>query len=277
MTFDEVLIGAEENAFGQMCGFAPFPYFQRNIEVSCGEGVTPEYAAKSLQWLAEVDDALMREICQYALYYLQDTLEATSIGDLLDEDIQHIREPLEILRYMEFGTLDIDAPEDPDLPVLNLGGGCDWQEDEGLQCLIREGHVIYLGSWNGLDIWHSPCLYEEDYLCNYVFYPRREELRARAAERLAQQPVKVIPHLEIPLNSPIRRFVEGALARLEGCTAEEAWAKIEGTLLFEFLQDYPQLLEESDAFKYRCFCIERERGPGDMAQYIEEHCKWDLF
>lgn len=275
MEFQDVLTGAGWDEFGRMCGFAPFPYFQTSLEVTCDPEVTPEYAARCVQWLAEADETLIREICQFALYYLQDTLESTSVGELLDEKIQHIRDPLDILRYMAFGSLAIDPPPDEesaDIPVLTLSGGCDWQEDEGLQCLVKNGHVVYLGGWNDLDIWRSPSLGEEDYLCNYVFYPRREELRAKAAERLANQPVRVIPHLEIPLSSPIRRLIEGTLARMEGCTAEEAWASIESTLLFEFLKDYPQLLEEPEDFLYRCFCIERDQGPDEMAQYIEERC-----
>ncbi len=275
MQFEDILIGAGEDEFGNMCGFAPFPYFQRNIEVTCEDGVTPEYAAKSLQWLAQVDEALIREICQYACYYLQDTLECTSVGELLDEEIQHIQDPMEILRYMDLGMLHISEPLDPGIPVLNLSGGCDWREDEGLQCLIREGRTVYLGSWSNLDIWRSPCLGEENYLFNYIYYPRRDELRARAAERLAEHPVKVIPHLEIPMSSPLRHFIEGPFARLEGCSEEEAWARIENTLLFEFLQEYPRLMEESDLFRHRCFCMERDQGPGEMAQYLAEHC--DIF
>ncbi len=275
MQFEDILIGAGEDEFGNMCGFAPFPYFQRNIEVTCEDGVTPEYAAKSLQWLAQVDEALIREICQYACYYLQDTLECTSVGELLDEEIQHIQDPMEILRYMDLGMLHISEPLDPGIPVLNLSGGCDWREDEGLQCLIREGRTVYLGSWSDLDIWRSPCLGEENYLFNYIYYPRRDELRARTAERLAEHPVKVIPHLEIPMSSPLRHFIEGPFARLEGCSEEEAWARIENTLLFEFLQEYPRLMEESDLFRHRCFCMERDQGPGEMAQYLAEHC--DIF
>lgn len=275
MQFEDILIGAGEDEFGNMCGFAPFPYFQRNIEVTCEDGVTPEYAAKSLQWLAQVDEALIREICQYACYYLQDTLERTSVGELLDEEIQHIQDPMEILRYMDLGMLHISEPLDPGIPVLNLSGGCDWREDEGLQCLIREGRTVYLGSWSDLDIWRSPCLGEENYLFNYIYYPRRDELRARTAERLAEHPVKVIPHLEIPMSSPLRHFIEGPFARLEGCSAEEAWARIENTLLFEFLQEYPRLMEESDLFRHRCFCMERDQGPGEMAQYLAERC--DIF
>ena len=275
MQFEDILIGAGEDEFGNMCGFAPFPYFQRNIEVTCEDGVTPEYAAKSLQWLAQVDEALIREICQYACYYLQDTLECTSVGELLDEEIQHIQDPMEILRYMDLGMLHISEPLDPGIPVLNLSGGCDWREDECLQCLIREGRTVYLGSWSDLDIWRSPCLGEENYLFNYIYYPRRDELRTRTAERLAEHPVKVIPHLEIPMSSPLRHFIEGPFARLEGCSEEEAWARIENTLLFEFLQEYPRLMEESDLFRHRCFCMERDQGPGEMAQYLAEHC--DIF
>ena len=275
MQFEDILIGAGEDEFGNMCGFAPFPYFQRNIEVTCEDGVTPEYAAKSLQWLAQVDEALIRDICQYACYYLQDTLERTSVGELLDEEIQHIQDPMEILRYMDLGMLHISEPLDPGIPVLNLSGGCDWREDEGLQCLIREGRTVYLGSWSDLDIWRSPCLGEENYLFNYIYYPRRDELRARTAERLAEHPVKVIPHLEIPMSSPLRHFIEGPFARLEGCSEEEAWARIENTLLFEFLQEYPRLMEESDLFRHRCFCMERDQGPGEMAQYLAERC--DIF
>ena len=141
LQFTDLLQQAGPDEFGRVTGSAVFPYFNREIEVICHEGVTPEYAAKSLQWLAAVDEGQMREICQYAWYYLQDQLEATSVGELLDEGVEHIQDPLEVLRYMEFGALDIHPPQDPDVPVLNLSGGCAWREDEGLQCLLRGGRV----------------------------------------------------------------------------------------------------------------------------------------
>ena len=152
LRFEDILINARIDEFDRMTGYAEFPYFHKQIEVVCEEGVTAEYAARSIRWLAEVDEALVREICQYALYYLQDELESTSKGELLDEEIQHIQEPLEILRYMEFSGLDIKLPNEPEIPVLNLSGGCDWQEDEGLQCLIKNGHVVYMGYWNDEDV-----------------------------------------------------------------------------------------------------------------------------
>ncbi len=181
LRFEDILIDVGTDEFDRVTGYVEFPYFHKQIEVACDEGVTAEYVAQSVRWLSEVDEALVREICQYALYYLQDELESTSKGELLDEGIQNIQEPLEVLRYMEFGSLDIKVPREPEILVLNLSGGCDWQEDEGLHCLIKNGHVVYMGSWNDEDVWDERLLDDDNYLFNYVLYPKREELRQKAA------------------------------------------------------------------------------------------------
>ena len=270
LRFEDILINVGIDAFDRVTGYVEFPYFHKQIEVICDEGVTAEYAAQSIRWLAEVDEALVREICQYALYYLQDQLESTSIGELLPEVIQHIQEPLEVLCYMEFGILDITIPKDPEIPVLNLSGGCDWQEDEGLHCLIKNGHVIYMGSWNDEDVWDEHLLDDDKYLFNYVLYPRREALRQKAAERLKQHPPKQIPHPEFALNSPVRKFVEFLLAGTEHCTREEAWAKLEGTRLMALLQEDSSLAWEEVSLLYRCYCMERDMGAADMEVYLWE-------
>ena len=270
LRFEDILINAGIDEFDRVTGYVEFPYFHKQIEVICDEGVTAEYAAQSIRWLAEVDEALVREICQYALYYLQDELESTSIGELLPEDIQHIQEPLEVLRYMEFGSLDIKIPKDSEIPVLNLSGGCDWQEDEGLHCLIKNGHVVYMGSWNDEDVWDERLLNDDNYLFNYVLYPQREVLQQKVAERLKQNPPKKITHLEFAMNSPVRKFVEFLIAGAEHCTPEEAWAKLDGTRLMVLLQEDSSLAWEDASLLYRCYCMERDLGAVDMEVYLWE-------
>ena len=270
MRWEDVLRDAQRDKFGNMVGKALFPYFQTDIEVACEPEVTPEYASRSLAWLGELGGERMKEICRYASFYLQDQLECTSVGELLDEGVQDLKGPLDILEYMGFHTLDIENPEDPELPVLNLGGWCDWQEDEGLQCLIKDWKVLYLGTWNDCSVWQSHYLNDDQYLSNYVLYERRAELQAKAAERLKSSPPEPFPHLEIPMSSPIRKFVEFKLALTEQCSSKEAWTRLENTLLFEFMRDYPKLAEESFDFLYRCFCIERDEGGADMAGFLAE-------
>ncbi len=277
MQFSDVLKGADRNEFEQIEGKALFPYFQKEIDVFCSPKVSPEYVQKTLEWLSEIDKTRMEEICRYASYYLRDELENTNVGDLMDQGAQHLESPLDVLNYMEFSFLTIEEPEDLEIPVLNLGGGCDWREDEGIQCLIRNGQIIYIGLWNDYSVWGKYYLNDDQYLSNYVLYERREELRSKAAERLKRKPLEKHCHLEIPMNSPIRTFVEIKLMNMEKCTIREAWARFEKTLLFEFMKDYPELVAEGSDFLYRCFCIEQEQGPGDMAEYIEKSCKWSFI
>lgn len=268
LQFTDLLQQAGPDGFGRVTGSAVFPYFNREIEVICHEGVTPEYAAKSLQWLAAVDEGQMREICQYAWYYLQDQLEATSVGELLDEGVEHIQDPLEVLRYMEFGALDIHPPQDPEVPVLNLSGGCAWREDEGLQCLLRGGRVVYLGTWDDWDVWDKHLLDEDRYLCNYVLYPRRAELRQRAAERCARW--EPLPHLEFAIGAPVRYFVEVLLAQEARCTRTEAWTRLEGTRLMELLREDPALAWTRAPLLFQCWCMERDQGAVAMEVYLWE-------
>lgn len=270
LRFEDILIHVRTDAFGRITGYAEFPFFHKQIEVVCEKGVAAEYAALSIRWLAEVDEAQVREICQYALYYLQDELEATSKGELLGEDIQHIREPLEVLRYLDFSSLTVKLPKEPEIPVLNLSGCCDWQEDEGLHCLIKNGHVVYMGSWNDEDVWDEHLLDDDQYLVNYVLYPQRKALQQKVAERLKQHPPKQIPHLEFTMNSPVRKFVEFLLAGAEHCTPEEAWAKLEDTRLMSLLREDPSLAWEDASLLYRCYCMERDLGAVDMEVYLWE-------
>ncbi len=41
-----------------------------------------------------------------------------------------------------------------------------------------------MGSWNDEDVWDERLLNDDKYLSNYVLYPKREQLRQKAAERL---------------------------------------------------------------------------------------------
>ena len=80
LRFEDILINAGTDEVDRMTGYAEFPFFHKQIEVVCEEGVTAEYAARSIQWLAEVDEAQVREICQYALYYLQCLYQLSPTG-----------------------------------------------------------------------------------------------------------------------------------------------------------------------------------------------------
>ncbi|MCM1540296.1 MAG: hypothetical protein NC121_03455 [Blautia sp.] len=276
------------NEFGEREGTAFFPYFNREISVICRKGVTYEYAEKCLEYLEEVDETLILQICRYAEFYLKDTLDNTSIGELYyggGEPFPHDG-LLGMLQYFSFEILYIEEPpasvaDSDSVKALNLYGGCDWQEDEGIQCLVKDGEVIYLGNFGMLSAWWD---HSRDYIGNYVLYERRDELRREAAEkRKNEDDWKIGRFLYwkakglFPAVHKLEYFTDHVLPSRENITPREAAQLLENTYLYQLMREYPELMEESVEFWQECYRIEKASGEGALVEHICEHCQWDMF
>lgn len=271
------------NEYNEIEGTAFFPYFKKEIHVICWEGTSLEYAQKCLEYLQKVDEALILQICKYAQFYLEDLLETTSIGELYygDEEPFPHEQLLDMLQYICFEVLYIEEPavpvKDSDR-VLNLYGGCDWQEDDGIQCLVKNGEVIFLGGYNRFSVWED---FSKEKYFNYVYYEKRGEMSAVpdieegdywAIERTVRWKNK-------GLLDPRRleEFTDTVIAAKENVSPKEAAQILEETYLFQMMQEYPKLLDESSDFWLECYCIEKEKDNGELVKYICENCQWDLF
>ena len=51
--------------------------------------------------------------------------------------------------------IDFCEPNVREIKVLNLYRSCNWEFDDGLQWLIRNGEVLYSGPWNHYHVWQS--------------------------------------------------------------------------------------------------------------------------
>lgn len=278
-----------KNEFNEIEGITFFPYFDKEITVVCRKGVTPEYAEKCLKYLEEVDDALILQICKYAEFFLKDTLENTSVGELEDGEAFPYDNPLDLLRYFSFNTLYIDEPpesiaESSEMNVLNLSGSCDWREDDGIQCLVKDGEVLYLGGFEVLNVW---CDYSENYYGNYVLYESLCEKRKKWP-KLTAEDVKGIDvgrtqrffdywNTRAPrMTYRLKTFID-ILSLQETLDFKGAVEALEDSYLYQLMKEYPQLLEESIDFWYECFCIEKEKDIGELMAYICENVEWDMF
>ena len=276
-----------KNKYGEIEGKAFFPYFNKEVTVICRKKVSAEYVEKCLQYLEKVDEALLLQICKYAEYYLKDILENTSIGELYygeNEPFPH-KGLLDLLQYISFEIMYIEEPPASEVDtheILNLYGGCDWQEDEGIQCLVRHGEVVFLGGYGNLSVWND---YSDDYICNYVLYEKRNELCKSAAEKKKENDTKnwrIERFTRWRNKGPaavhkLEYFVDNIIAFRENIEALAATKQFEATYLFQMMDEYPKLLEESVDFWYKCYCIENEKDIGELVMYISENCQWDLF
>lgn len=283
------LSSTHQNEFGEIEGTALFPYFGTEITVVCRKGVSFEYAEKCLKYLEAVDKELILQICKYAEFFLKDTLENTSVGELGESEAFPYDDLLDLLQYFSFDTLYIDEPPrdiagSSEINVLNLSGGCAWRDD-GIQCLVKNGEVLYLGDFYVLDIWQNN--YSENCYGNYVLYESLCE-RRKKWPKLTAEDVKGIDigrtqrffdhwnNRNSRMTHKLKTFAD-TIALKEKLDFKEAVEALEDSYLYQLMNEYSQLLEESIDFLYECFCIEKEKDPGALMQYICENIEWDMF
>ena len=154
-----------ENEFEQMEGDIYFNFLKKDISILYEKEVPMEYIIKSIEYLNSLDQNVMRSLCEYAKKFSR-----KMINNYPDVNypigLKNISEALEILNYMEILRLKVDMYKDDSIRVLNLSGSCAWDEDNGIQWLIKEDKVIYVGPWDDLDIWYADL---DNEFTNYVY------------------------------------------------------------------------------------------------------------
>ncbi|CAM3932678.1 DUF6985 domain-containing protein [Mesobacillus zeae] len=150
-----------------MSGTVYSKLFDQNLDVWIEENVSNEYAISCIESLNSMNSSLVDDICKAAIAYCEDFCEM--VGQQ-PPAIERIRD---VLHYIEFGTMNIEEPEDDKIPVVHLGGGCEWEQEHGIELIIRNGELIYLGAYNGEWAWGEPDHYESDY--NYAFVIKQKK------------------------------------------------------------------------------------------------------
>lgn len=115
----------------------------KNLEVWIEEYVSIEYVNLCAKSLNSIDDSLIEDICKAAISYSEGFCE------MVGQEPPKIEKMRDILQYIEFGSMLVDEPEDNLIPVVHLTGGCEWEPEHGIEVIIRNGELIYLGAYNG--------------------------------------------------------------------------------------------------------------------------------
>lgn len=143
-----------------MEGNVRWELFDEELEVIINEGTDIEYAekcAEALNALSEKTVQLIYEAAkQYCLYFME--LVGTD-GDEFDDMGIKVTEgtPAEALKSEIYpATLIVDAPEDESEDErigIHLECNCSWEQEHGMEIIIIDGKLVYLGAFNGCYIW----------------------------------------------------------------------------------------------------------------------------
>lgn len=129
------------------------------IDVDLYGDVSIEYAEKCVKAMNSMPDELIDAICQTAKNYCLEFLDA--IGGAEENDIELTipvdegTPALEMLKCFDIGTLAVETPKDPSRIGYQLSGNCDWEQEHGIEIVILDGKLLYLGEFVGESPWRD--------------------------------------------------------------------------------------------------------------------------
>ncbi len=163
----ELIKNLHENEFDdtQMAGSVYFKYLGDYIDLRFDKDIPMEYVEKTAEKLNTVTEEIMNTLFERSVIYCRSKLDMQpSLKRRIKLD--KFSKPSDIMKYMEIDGLIVNLPEDMSQVAINLEGSCDWEEEDGIQWLIRDDAVVYVGPWADIDIWYSKAF--EETLCNYA-------------------------------------------------------------------------------------------------------------
>lgn len=151
-------------------GSAFIPLFNSEIDVWIENSVSPEYAESCAKHLAELSAELTDRICERAVAYLRfmkeewKDFESVSGGilDTINSTIPETVHGREILQYITSPGMFILSPSNSSIGYA-INCNCIWEPEHGMDIIIRDDRLLYVGPSEGFTAWEDDDLYETDY------------------------------------------------------------------------------------------------------------------
>jgi hypothetical protein len=124
-----------------------FGLFEKYINLFNWDGASDAYALTCAQYLNNLDDALIDHLCEASVRYCNDFL------DDIGEEPKQFAKPRDVLSLIYPNSLSISNPEGRKNPVIHLELNCAWEEEHGMEWIIRRNKVLYVGAYIGGDPW----------------------------------------------------------------------------------------------------------------------------
>lgn len=113
-----------------------------------------EYAEKCARALNNMSEEVIGKLCEYSVLYCEDYC------DEIEEEPPTIESERDILHYIHPESLTVDIPQDERI-VIHLALNCDWNEEHGLEWLVKDDEILHVGPFYG-----EPAYADDSYYCN---------------------------------------------------------------------------------------------------------------
>ena len=147
------------NEYSELEGEAYFELFDRNILVYIDQDADIEYAELCISYLNSLSEELIKKLCKASIKYCNEFL------DDIGEDIIEYSKPTDVQSCIIPNSICIPRPENKSEPVIDLELNCTWEEEHGMEWIIRNEKVMYVGPYYGINP-YGDCNIGEDW--NYA-------------------------------------------------------------------------------------------------------------
>lgn len=129
-----------------------FALFDKYISLFNWQGADEAYVLKCAQYLNDLDEQIITHLCEASIRYCHDFLDA------IGQEPKHFNDPRDVLALIRPSSLSIPKPhvlkpQGEDVPVIHMELNCAWEEEHGMEWVIRDGKVLYVGAYNGENPW----------------------------------------------------------------------------------------------------------------------------
>ncbi|MDJ0940564.1 MAG: hypothetical protein QNJ00_12465 [Woeseiaceae bacterium] len=125
-----------------------FGLFDRYIKLIDDES-NLEYASQCVMLLNSLEDSVIDALCEASIRYCNGFLE--DIG----EPTRRFDTPRAVLDLINPVLLLVPYLTDSRVPVVHLELNCDWEVEHGMEWIVREDRVQYVGAFHGEDPWRD--------------------------------------------------------------------------------------------------------------------------
>jgi hypothetical protein len=115
-----------------------------------------DYVNKCIENLNSLSDDIIDKLCEYTILYCEDYREYFEDEEI---DIPENIKGREILEYVEPVCLGIEEPDDENSIGYSIELNVAWEEEHGMEWVIRDNKIMYVSSFNNMGAWCD----EDDY------------------------------------------------------------------------------------------------------------------
>jgi len=142
----ELIRNLREGEFG-LEGESYFQRFSTYIKVYADEEANEAYIKICAAYMNSLESNIIEALCKASIRYCDDVLKMTGQAERV------FSQPCDVLQLIQPSSLIVPDPENGSDPVVHLELECEWEDEHGMEWLVRDGEVLYVGSFNDVNEW----------------------------------------------------------------------------------------------------------------------------